>query len=114
MSPNTSVRLLKRYRKWAFFLGLLLFLSYGFTTSLSPTQTRTVRVGVYQNEPKIFIDVNGHASGFFIELLDKIADGGLDTGLCAVRMDRLPASAPGWRNRPDAGCGLFDGTGSNI
>ena len=34
---------------------------------------RTVRVGMYQNEPKIFTDENGHAAGFFIELLDEIA-----------------------------------------
>ena len=34
---------------------------------------RTVRVGVYQNEPKIFMDENGQASGIFIELLDEIA-----------------------------------------
>ena len=34
---------------------------------------RTVRVGVYQNKPKIFMDENGHASGFFIDLLDEIA-----------------------------------------
>ncbi len=34
---------------------------------------RTVRVGVYQNRPKIFMDENGHASGFFIDLLDEIA-----------------------------------------
>ena len=35
-------------------------------------QSRTVRVGVYQNEPKIFMDENGRASGIFIELLEEI------------------------------------------
>ncbi|MBN2086576.1 MAG: PAS domain S-box protein [Anaerolineales bacterium] len=34
---------------------------------------RTVRVGVYQNEPKIFMDENGHASGIFIDILEEIA-----------------------------------------
>jgi PAS domain S-box-containing protein len=34
---------------------------------------RTVRVGVYQNKPKIFMDENGHAAGFFIDLLEEIA-----------------------------------------
>ncbi len=34
---------------------------------------KTVRVGVYQNKPKIFIDENDHASGFFIDLLDEVA-----------------------------------------
>ncbi len=35
--------------------------------------SRTVRVGVYQNEPKVFFDENRQASGLFIELLEKIA-----------------------------------------
>jgi len=34
---------------------------------------RTVRVGVYQNEPKVFVDEDGQAAGLFIELLEKIA-----------------------------------------
>ncbi len=34
---------------------------------------RTVRVGVYQNQPKIFLDEAGRPAGFFIELLDGIA-----------------------------------------
>jgi PAS domain S-box-containing protein len=36
---------------------------------------RTVRVGVYQNMPKIFMDENGRASGLFIDLLEEIAAG---------------------------------------
>ncbi len=34
---------------------------------------RTVRVGVYQNEPKIFMDSAGQASGIYIDLLDEIS-----------------------------------------
>jgi PAS domain S-box-containing protein len=34
---------------------------------------RTVRVGVYQNEPKIFLDEKGQASGFLVDLLKEIA-----------------------------------------
>ena len=37
-------------------------------------QDRLVRVGVYQNEPKIFIDGNGKAAGIFIELLEAMAN----------------------------------------
>jgi PAS domain S-box-containing protein len=33
---------------------------------------RTVRVGIYQNEPKIFMDESGHPSGFFIDILEEI------------------------------------------
>ena len=32
-----------------------------------------VRVGVYQNSPKIFVDEAGHPAGFFIDLLEEIA-----------------------------------------
>ena len=34
---------------------------------------RVVRVGIYQNEPKVFLDEQGEADGFFIELLEEIA-----------------------------------------
>ncbi len=60
-------------RAWAVCLCALLFLTLAFSPGAGSAQTRTVRVGVYQNEPKIYIDANGHPSGFFIELLGKIA-----------------------------------------
>lgn len=34
---------------------------------------RTVRVGVYQNEPKVFMNEDGQPAGLFIEFLQKIA-----------------------------------------
>ncbi|MBN1876042.1 MAG: transporter substrate-binding domain-containing protein [Anaerolineae bacterium] len=37
------------------------------------SQTHLVRIGVYQNEPKIFTDENGQPAGIFIELLNEIA-----------------------------------------
>jgi PAS domain S-box-containing protein len=36
-------------------------------------QSRDIRIGVYQNEPKIFMDKEGRGSGLFIELLSEIA-----------------------------------------
>ncbi len=36
-------------------------------------EPRDVRVGVYQNKPKLFIDEQGRASGLFVELLEEIA-----------------------------------------
>lgn len=33
----------------------------------------TLRVGIYQNEPKIFMDTKNTPSGFFIDILDEIA-----------------------------------------
>ena len=35
---------------------------------------RTVRVGVYENEPKVFLDDSGEPAGIFIELLEAIAE----------------------------------------
>ncbi len=35
--------------------------------------TRTVRVGLYQNPPKVFIDEKGLPSGIFVDLLNEIA-----------------------------------------
>lgn len=36
-------------------------------------QSRTVRVGIYQNPPKIFVDDEGHPSGIFVDILNEIA-----------------------------------------
>lgn len=54
-------------------ITLVMLLMVGFSPFGGYGQPRTVRVGVYQNEPKIFMDKNGSASGIFIELLDEIA-----------------------------------------
>ncbi len=35
--------------------------------------SRAVRVGVYQNKPKVFIDENGRPAGIFVELIGEIA-----------------------------------------
>jgi len=34
---------------------------------------RSVRVGIYQNAPKIFVDANGQPAGFFVDLVTAIA-----------------------------------------
>ncbi len=58
---------------WACNLCAAMFLMLAFSPGAVNGQSPTVRVGVYQNEPKIFMDENGRASGMFIELLDEIA-----------------------------------------
>ena len=56
------------------FIPFLLFFLIVFLTACSgKTGSRIVRVGIYQNEPKIFLDQNDKPSGFFVELLEKIA-----------------------------------------
>ena len=44
-----------------------------FPPVVAAFQSREIRVGLYQNEPKIFMDETGQAAGIFIELLDEIA-----------------------------------------
>jgi len=36
---------------------------------------RTLRVGIYQNDPKLFIDADGTPRGFFPELIEHLTDG---------------------------------------
>lgn len=51
-----------------------IFLSIIFIISaIIANETKELRVGVYENSPKIFIDTNNKPSGFFIAILDEIA-----------------------------------------
>jgi PAS domain S-box-containing protein len=73
MNHKQSVPIRVNHCAWAFSLCAVMFLMVAFSSGTINTQSRTVRVGVYQNEPKIFMNQNGQASGIFIELLDDIA-----------------------------------------
>ena len=55
-------------RIWAALLVVL-----AFAADRIQAQGRTVRVGVYSNAPKIFLDEDGRVAGFFVELLEAIA-----------------------------------------
>jgi len=52
-------------------LVLLILFSATFATQVRAAQT--LRVGIYQNEPKIFTNAQGQPDGFFVELLDAVA-----------------------------------------
>ena len=56
------------YHRYLRYLLLLLLLntSHGFSAE-------HLRVGIYQNPPKVFLNNNGQASGFFSEILQEIA-----------------------------------------
>ncbi len=54
-------------------LSLLLFIWFIFILNFSFGEQRKVLVGVYQNEPKIFIDSNGKPAGFFVDIIEEIA-----------------------------------------
>jgi ABC-type amino acid transport substrate-binding protein len=61
------------FRIWLSFLCVAMVIKGAAQPIAVNAQTRLVRVGVYQNEPKIFMDNAGRSSGFFVELLEKIA-----------------------------------------
>ena len=58
-------------------LSLLVLLTAGslwlWLASGAPHAPRLVRVGLYQNPPKVYTDATGHPAGLFIELLEAIA-----------------------------------------
>ena len=72
-------RIITRYSRRSFgkqnkLIPFLLFFLVVFLSACSgKIESRIVRVGVYQNEPKIFWDQNDNPNGFFVELLEKIA-----------------------------------------
>jgi ABC-type amino acid transport substrate-binding protein len=58
---------------WAYYICAAMVVVSTIAAGRVDGAGRTVRVGVYQNKPKIFMDENGHASGFLIDLLEEIA-----------------------------------------
>jgi PAS domain S-box-containing protein len=73
MKPVKGISIRTSHRLWAYALCGVMFLLVAFSSGVTDLLTRTVRVGVYQNEPKIFTNKDGKPSGFFIDLLEKIA-----------------------------------------
>lgn len=73
MSYKRSLHSTAFHRTWATILYTVLLIMLTISPIAVHAQSRTVRVGVYQNEPKIFMDENGHPSGIFIDLLEEIA-----------------------------------------
>ena len=55
-------------------MTLLLALALVFSSWASHAEALKVRVGVYQNSPKIFIDQDGKAAGILVDILRQIAE----------------------------------------
>ncbi len=51
----------------------LLFAILIFLTTIIADEAKELRVGMYDNPPKIFLDENSKPSGFFVDILDDIA-----------------------------------------
>lgn len=64
---------IRGYHSLAYHLCAAVVLTLAFSPGPVDSQSRTVRVGVYQNEPKIFWDDRGQAAGIFVGLLNEIA-----------------------------------------
>ncbi|WP_436126511.1 EAL domain-containing protein [Acidovorax sp. LjRoot117] len=62
-----------RYAVWLRWMVLapLLYACIGTSAHAAP---RELRVGVYSNEPKLFVDAQGRASGIFVDLLQLVAE----------------------------------------
>jgi len=64
---------LSRRCRWALCLCATLVAACSLAAGQAAAAPRTVRVGVYENAPKIFTEKNGQPAGLFIDLLKKIA-----------------------------------------
>ncbi len=64
---------LARRRRWALCLFTALVIGFSLAVGQAAGAPRTVRVGLYENEPKIYTDQNGRPAGLFIDLLRQIA-----------------------------------------
>lgn len=56
---------------WA--IAALLFSEYGQAETDTTTQPTVLRVGLYQNEPKLFTNAAGKPAGIFVDLLNEMA-----------------------------------------
>jgi len=62
------------FHKRSFFIVSVLFLTlFCFGTPSAKTGDRIVKVGVYENAPKIFTSESGRVSGIFIDVIEHIA-----------------------------------------
>lgn len=62
----------KRLKSHSFFLKYLLILI--FITFTHSVFAETIKVGLYNNQPKIFISETGKASGIYVDILEAIAE----------------------------------------
>ncbi|MGA8864865.1 MAG: transporter substrate-binding domain-containing protein, partial [Gallionella sp.] len=70
---NSSSEISPARRRWFRCCTGLIFLSVMAVSFSAHAGGREVRVGVYSNEPKIFVDHDGHATGILIDILNEIA-----------------------------------------
>ncbi|MCC6159834.1 MAG: transporter substrate-binding domain-containing protein [Deltaproteobacteria bacterium] len=72
----TTIRTGGRLSRFTLFLLVVIALGAGSTelaVADAPSRDRIVRFGVYENQPKVFTNEEGHPSGLFVELFAEIA-----------------------------------------
>lgn len=76
--------------QWFFLIAIFLFIVISFPLNHVNAAGRTVRVGVYQNKPKVFLDEQGKADGFFHRFIGRnFSTRRLDLNLPTMRMGGL-------------------------
>ena len=59
---------------FALALATVTIVSALYATSVSAADAPVVRVGIYENAPKVFTDESGHEAGIFVDVITSIAD----------------------------------------
>ncbi|MDD2279367.1 MAG: transporter substrate-binding domain-containing protein, partial [Bacteroidales bacterium] len=54
-------------------IAAALLIAFGSFKPYAQSQKKTLIVGIYQNNPKVFVDDKGKAKGFLIDIIEKIA-----------------------------------------
>lgn len=63
-----------RFRQSVLKALCIAFVMLIFCVSTAAQTEKVIRVGIYQNIPKLFIDENGNPDGFFVRILQEIAE----------------------------------------
>ncbi|MDD5342575.1 MAG: transporter substrate-binding domain-containing protein [Patescibacteria group bacterium] len=67
-------------RKWRWgallvlVVGFIVFALYAGSEALAADEAKTIRVGIYDNKPKVYLDDNGVAAGLFPDILNYISE----------------------------------------
>ena len=72
LTTSKTFKIKRKYLRFSYHIFLIA--SVCFYSYLNAADL-TIRVGVYDNPPKVFIRESGNADGFFIDLLEEISSG---------------------------------------
>ena len=74
---------------FCFILSTVLLIILSFGVPSANADNRIVKIGVYENKPKIFTSDSGKSAGIFIDIIEYIAEKeGVAFTVCARHMER--------------------------